>query len=272
VRLPRDWLGPREELVPIGPAARARARARAAPAPAGRNDLADQALPPTAFWSQDSAALHDAVQAPSAGPVEPWATPAPLTRSRTRLRWRRLEWTGLGRARWALLAVPAVALVVLAVIGNNEQRAAASRSASRQNLAPAPALPAMTAALSPATRRHSGSHQANTHSSHRTAARARPHARDARVKTNHPQAVSRRSHERASTTPSVSAAATADAPPTSGAASTTPVTESSPPGVASSGSTAVSSSTSRSVSTKSAKPAGPTGPVSLIGAGTSPSG
>jgi len=50
VRLPRDWLGPREDLVPFGPRA-------SAPEP-----------PPSAadFWGERSAAIHDAVQAPAA--------------------------------------------------------------------------------------------------------------------------------------------------------------------------------------------------------------
>ena len=56
IRLPRDWLGPPEELVPIGPAARARAAQR---------ELNGQTPPAAdAFWSEDSAALHDALQAP----------------------------------------------------------------------------------------------------------------------------------------------------------------------------------------------------------------
>jgi hypothetical protein len=60
VPLPRDWLGPRDQLVPVGKVAAA--------------DRAGSA-PPTAedFWSEDSAALQDAWQAPepreSAGPA-----------------------------------------------------------------------------------------------------------------------------------------------------------------------------------------------------------
>jgi hypothetical protein len=49
VRLPRDWLGPRDELVPFG------AGAAEPPAPPSAND----------FWGEDSAAMHDAVQGPS---------------------------------------------------------------------------------------------------------------------------------------------------------------------------------------------------------------
>jgi len=52
VRLPRDWLGPREELVPFGP----RASSEEAEEP-----------PPSAedFWGERSAAIHDALEAPA---------------------------------------------------------------------------------------------------------------------------------------------------------------------------------------------------------------
>jgi hypothetical protein len=52
VRLPRDWLGPREELVPFGP----RASSEDAEEP-----------PPSAddFWGERSAAIHDALEAPA---------------------------------------------------------------------------------------------------------------------------------------------------------------------------------------------------------------
>jgi hypothetical protein len=54
VRLPRDWLGPREDLVPFGP------RASAPEAPPSAAD----------FWGERSAAIHDAVQAPAKDGVE----------------------------------------------------------------------------------------------------------------------------------------------------------------------------------------------------------
>ncbi len=50
VRLPRDWLGPRDELVPFGPRART-------PADDRPTSAAD-------FWGEQSAAIHDALQAP----------------------------------------------------------------------------------------------------------------------------------------------------------------------------------------------------------------
>ena len=52
VRLPRDWLGPREELVPFGPRA---------------SSEDSEELPPSAedFWGERSAAIHDALEAPA---------------------------------------------------------------------------------------------------------------------------------------------------------------------------------------------------------------
>jgi hypothetical protein len=62
VRLPRDWLGPREELVPIG------SRAHAAQPP---DDTPAESMPPTAasFWDEDSGAL----QAPMQASADAWS-------------------------------------------------------------------------------------------------------------------------------------------------------------------------------------------------------
>jgi hypothetical protein len=59
VRLPRDWLGPREDLVPFGSA-----ESDEAPAPPRAED----------FWGESSAAVQDAWS----GPVEADPEPAPL--------------------------------------------------------------------------------------------------------------------------------------------------------------------------------------------------
>lgn len=81
VRIPRDWFGPREELVPFGPRA-----STTAVADAVRSELPDardarvvnaSELPPTGseltgslpprpddFWGEGAAAIHDAVQIP----------------------------------------------------------------------------------------------------------------------------------------------------------------------------------------------------------------
>jgi hypothetical protein len=82
VRLPRDWLGPREELVPFGAAANAdragRRTPRSGPAsgeidePASRGideasrGIDEPAIPPSAsdFWGEHSAAIQDVLQGP----------------------------------------------------------------------------------------------------------------------------------------------------------------------------------------------------------------
>jgi hypothetical protein len=71
VRLPRDWRGPkdwldsRDELVPVGPPASAPAAAEPlSPAP---SDAEPSPLGADAFWSEGSAAIQDAVRAPSWG-------------------------------------------------------------------------------------------------------------------------------------------------------------------------------------------------------------
>ena len=85
VRLPRDWLGPREELVPIG------ARARAAETP---DDPPAESLPPTAasFWDENSGSLQAPMQAPADAWQGQWepasAEPAAVAGSApTRRRW-----------------------------------------------------------------------------------------------------------------------------------------------------------------------------------------
>ena len=63
LRFPRDWFGPTEELVPFGPRAD-----RVAVADGDEQSVAlDEGLPPSsasAFWSEDSAKIHDAVEGP----------------------------------------------------------------------------------------------------------------------------------------------------------------------------------------------------------------
>jgi hypothetical protein len=135
IRLPRDWLGPPEELVPIGSAARARAAQR---------DL-DHGMAPSAdaFWSEDSAALHDALQAPSDLSRERLEPPVGLVppvagrRSFSLARLPRLRLSGRERRVsrwWGLLALPIAVLLVASVVGLTEgpssQPAATRASAS----------------------------------------------------------------------------------------------------------------------------------------------
>jgi hypothetical protein len=147
VRLPRDWLGPREELVPIG------SRARSAETP---DNAPPESLPPTAasFWDEDSGSLQAPMQAPadtwqgrwepaSPGPATPAGSTAPRLRRIPRPRRPRSLRGGFAptrRRRTAAVAgvLGACLLVVLAVIGETaggthnpgEKSAASSKGAA----------------------------------------------------------------------------------------------------------------------------------------------
>jgi hypothetical protein len=116
VRLPRDWLGPRENLVPFGPRA---------------VSLDTEAAPPSAedFWGERAAAIHDALQAPanahpnskSAGLAgTPGASQPPRVdsvRGRPRNAIRSIH-VRIASADWRMVAAVAagVAIVVVVVI------------------------------------------------------------------------------------------------------------------------------------------------------------
>ncbi|HET6868655.1 MAG TPA: hypothetical protein VFH80_22270 [Solirubrobacteraceae bacterium] len=86
VRLPRDWLGPREELVPLGESA----------APPAEPDLAEFA--PDDFWGERAAAIHSVVQAPEPEPpLAPLAT-EPRKRRLGRRRLAAAAFTGIAAA------------------------------------------------------------------------------------------------------------------------------------------------------------------------------
>lgn len=101
VRLPRDWLGPREHLVPI--------------APSGPPPIAPESdeFAPTAddFWGERSAAIHDVVQAPEPEPRPGAADPEPArTPPKSRL---------VGRiAAVGLAGIAAIGAIVLLLSGS----------------------------------------------------------------------------------------------------------------------------------------------------------
>jgi hypothetical protein len=154
VRLPRDWLGPPEELVPMGSRARARESEETVP---GADD----------FWGEGAAAVHGAIQ-PSArhtdAAVTPPAPPAhirPRRQRRARRPWGFSVSSGPRRRlitrvplRPRLVAVMAVVacLITVATIGLMEggghpasrgRSAAARGSADARQLTPtAGGLPA----------------------------------------------------------------------------------------------------------------------------------
>ena len=115
VRLPRDWLGPREELVPFGPRADSQNAGGAArsdeplPSAEGSPTCADES-PPSAedFWGERSAAIHDALQAPADDPAAGGAAGTRRPRRSVRTLDRRILATAAGT-----LAVAAVVLLAV---------------------------------------------------------------------------------------------------------------------------------------------------------------
>ncbi len=95
VRLPRDWLGPRDELIPFGSSA---------------DSAPDAAVPPTAddFWGEDSSAIQTALEAPAF--VDPAWGAGSRARAREGFRSRATAVSALG-------GLAAVLLVALALMG-----------------------------------------------------------------------------------------------------------------------------------------------------------
>lgn len=136
VRLPTDWLGPRDELVPIGAAAR----------PVEAYPL--EAMPPTAedFWSEQSASVHGAIQGP--GPErDPGAGKRPAARRRRKARRGPIarrgpmaqRWPGRDRsfyvAGFAIVAAAALGVTALTgLVGPGFSPGARGFAASRQRL------------------------------------------------------------------------------------------------------------------------------------------
>lgn len=109
VRFPGDWIGPREELVPFGAAADA----------LDASMDVNASLDADAFWGENSASLHEAVQPPRVDTPRslravPRAASSAHPSRRARGSWRTLE---LPRLRFKLVAPGAAAcLAVVAVI------------------------------------------------------------------------------------------------------------------------------------------------------------
>jgi hypothetical protein len=269
VRLPRDWLGPREELVPMG------SRAHAAESP---DDASTDSLPPTAasFWDEDSGSL----QAPMQAPADAWqgrrepacaASAAPATSARhwmvPRPRLPRFLSGGFAsrRRRGTAAAaglLSACVLVILAVIGQTEGSThnARQNTASFSKKAPIVTatgvnrarLRAKTSVMTEIKTKPSSHHAARWPArKHRTRAsnRIRHHARPA------PQSTPAASQPARSTTPTY-----------------TPIPTSAPStGSPSSGSTASSPPAATARSTNSSSQHQPAfGPSGSLGPGSSP--
>ena len=285
VRLPREWIGPIEELVPFGPSA------GTAPSVSRRDADADL-IPPGAddFWGEDSAAVQDALQAPSgtAVPHAPHATAVPhaphapsgadvpdalqARDGRTALRRPRIDRPfsfargrslrnapGLRRPSRATAGVGViVALALIVSVSESGPSANSNSNSNKDRVRAAVTLPASVEA--PPSKRPlaaSTKHVANHNPARRSQRNRRAEVHRAGKRVKH-------------------AAAQRSAPThQTFVASSSPVTRPAPvqnaPGTGSSSPSASASSGTQSVVHSSASP-GPTGTVSLIGSGTSPSG
>jgi len=135
VRLPRDWLGPRDELVPIGALAR--------PVETDRLD----GLPPTAddFWSEQSASVHGAIQGPGlerepAAHTQPGAHRGPAAHTRPVTHWRPGRVRSFYVGGFAIFAVAVASITVAGLVG------AGAGSSPPRRLASSGHLPANVAA------------------------------------------------------------------------------------------------------------------------------
>jgi hypothetical protein len=253
IRLPTEWIGPREELVPIAP-----------PGQSWVDVSPDEKPPPSAddFWGEDSADLHHAVGAP--------VLPPSVNRAGGRrvAAGARLSSGDLLRNPRSRIAVATAAvLVVLALIGYSQRSAAVHRSQApateEARLASAPPKPTPRAEEERIARARmlAGGQTVRTRPrSHRSAVR-RPHPprhRPARLHTEAPAVVetvtvaASTPAEPANSTPSTSAAPTS-AWSSSGVQSASPSTADP---TTSAGSSTGSSSTATGTE---GGPAGPTG-------------
>ena len=115
VRLPRDWLGPREDLIPFGPSAEAEAEDAGLATPPSTHDFWGEAG--THLWGPDpDHPAGGSGRRARAG----WVASDALSRSIARL-------TGHPRAAWlSAIAVSCVAIVIVAVSGSGNHRPAAA--------------------------------------------------------------------------------------------------------------------------------------------------
>ena len=254
VRLPRDWLGPREELVPMG------SRTRTAETP---DDTPAESLPPTAasFWDEDSGSLQAPMQAPAdawQGQWEP-ASPEPAAlagsaparrhRSIPRPRVPRSLSRGFApRRQRGTVAVAgllaACVLVVLAVIGQTERgthNAGGKTAASSKNAAIVTATgvnrarlraqtPVVTEIRTEPASHHAGRSRVHRHRTH-VSARRRRHPRPAPRPTpsaSQPVRTTTPTYSPTPTTSAPSSGSTSSSPPASSARSTSSSTQHQP--------------------------------------------
>ena len=113
VPFPRDWLGPRDELIPFGrdPAEETKPESEAA-------DVREISLAPPpgpdAFWGEDSAEIHAVLQGPSVRPREEAPEPGPAAADK-----RRPSRAFVAIAAGVLAAVVAAAVTIVGFSGKS---------------------------------------------------------------------------------------------------------------------------------------------------------
>lgn len=268
VHFPRDWFGPPDELVPIGRTARP--PQPSAPAPPGRdptdtNDWtgwADDGVlvpltpsnrdpePPPArirtaadFWGEESATVHDALQAPPPAPARPTG---PRVRARV---------DGLGRSARRALGVPAALTLALTLVAASVFLA--TRQDNPDGSRSPHTRPDTPGAVGSAARREGTILAASVLEAARHASHRAPSHMSVRA---HPPSAPSHHTIPAATAPNP---ASTQPPPVS-----TPATPASTPSLsASSGSAAPSSATDAGASQAGPSQAGPTGPAAAFGPG-----
>jgi hypothetical protein len=165
VRLPRDWLGPREDLIPFGPSAEAEDDGLATPP--STHDFWGEAG--SHLWEPDPD--HPALAASRRLALAGWVRPDALSRSIARL-------TDHPRAAWfSAMAVSCLAILVVALGGSENHRRAstavrrhAPSPTSVAKLSPGRALPSLQSRPRHASARRSsrGTHRAKPLAKHRT--------------------------------------------------------------------------------------------------------
>jgi hypothetical protein len=121
VHLPaRDWLGPREDLVPVGPAKHA-----------------DSPPAPDDFWGEDSASLQDALRAPAAPEVVHEGASSARGNETTVSARRRPQLAVFAWRRWLAVGAVAAAVGVVALVvgGIGGSRAPARAVTTKTELA-----------------------------------------------------------------------------------------------------------------------------------------
>ena len=267
VRLPTDWLGSRDELVPIG-------------RPDRTDDAEpDVAMPPAAedFWGEASAAVQDALQAPPGhgdrllrGPSDPDPAGALRARGGGSAQEAARGSRAIGRRHAAVamgvIAGLALTLSIMTLGASHGPRRNRPGAGAQARAAETPESLAYLAASVKSVAR--GTERATRHAE--ISAEASLRARAHRVFARHVRTSRRHSH-RAGGTGSDPTHQTFVSSPSS--ETTQPVAHSSSPSTSQSPADATGASVSHTPSPAAgAAASGPSGQVALIGAGTSPSG